>query len=509
MKRHITLLAALVVFLGILCGCGKDGTIPTDPQDDAAKADVQKIIVTFQTISTSRIDDLDSVVQAINDISIPAIGVEIEMKVVDAIEAYTSYYSWISSGETIDLMVLNYQDINGYISKNMLYPIDDLLENYGSAIQSVMEEGYRLTEGSVVDGKAYGVVSVQASVGAGGGIWIPQRYLEESGFEFDTKRTYTLEEIDRLLSRLKALYPNSYPLGQVTSNSYSSTMGYYLPNFDTLGTDLYSGAIIQEGTTTLENPFATEQYAKLLQYLRKWYKRGYIYPDAATTDASIAELISAGIVLSYPLSSSPAMVTDDTFGEEVVCLRTTDISVRPQYSKTGFWVIPITSQAPEAAMKFLDLMYSDARVCNLLVWGIEGDHYVLTDPENGIVSLPEGIDIGSRSYYNPLGLYGDMRNAYIMGDAQLRQQQADYSAEALQNQQGIRGFIYSSANVEYQLSLLDGVVRQYVPVLESGSVDPDIYYPAFLEALERAGINEVIADKQQQLDAWLAEQETE
>ena len=50
------------------------------------------------------------------------------------------------------------------------------------------------------------------------------------------------------------------------------------------------------------------------------------------------------------------------------------------------------------------------------------------------------------------------------------------------------------------------MVAQYLPSLESGSVDLDTYYPEFIDALKAAGVDEVIADKQQQFDEWRAKQ---
>ena len=207
------------------------------------------------------------------------------------------------------------------------------------------------------------------------------------------------------------------------------------------------------------------------------------------------------------LPSGLRIIGDDAFGEETVCLRTTSINSGAQYSKAGFWTIPVTSSSPEAAMKFLNLMLSDERITNLLAWGIEGEHYVFVDREQGIIDYPEGIDSSNITYLNPLGLYGDKRKQYVLKSEDLREIQEAYSQEALDNPSGIRGFIYSPSNVESQLDMLEAIVAQYVPILESGSVDLDVYYPAFLEALEKAGIDEVIADKQQQLDAWLAQQE--
>jgi len=48
------------------------------------------------------------------------------------------------------------------------------------------------------------------------------------------------------------------------------------------------------------------------------------------------------------------------------------------------------------------------------------------------------------------------------------------------------------------------VVKQYSVSLNSGSADPEVYIPQFLDALEQAGIDELIAAKQEQFDAWLA-----
>jgi len=48
------------------------------------------------------------------------------------------------------------------------------------------------------------------------------------------------------------------------------------------------------------------------------------------------------------------------------------------------------------------------------------------------------------------------------------------------------------------------VVDQYFDVLTYGDVNPDEYLPQFLSALNAAGINEVMAEYQTQVDAWLA-----
>lgn len=49
-------------------------------------------------------------------------------------------------------------------------------------------------------------------------------------------------------------------------------------------------------------------------------------------------------------------------------------------------------------------------------------------------------------------------------------------------------------------------IAQYSGIIAAGAQDPAEVLPKFLENLNAAGIDKVIAEKQSQLDAWLAEQ---
>ena len=58
-----------------------------------------------------------------------------------------------------------------------------------------------------------------------------------------------------------------------------------------------------------------------------------------------------------------------------------------------------------------------------------------------------------------------------------------------------------------QISAINNVLQTYRAQLAWGTVDVDSVLPQFLSELEAAGINEIIEANQEQLDAWLAEQE--
>lgn len=66
------------------------------------------------------------------------------------------------------------------------------------------------------------------------------------------------------------------------------------------------------------------------------------------------------------------------------------------------------------------------------------------------------------------------------------------------------GFAFDAANVSAEIAQCKAVVDEYIPSLDSGSVDPDKYLPEFLSKLEASGVDKIISEMQTQVDAWLA-----
>nr|WP_279387707.1 DUF3502 domain-containing protein [Xylanivirga thermophila] len=48
------------------------------------------------------------------------------------------------------------------------------------------------------------------------------------------------------------------------------------------------------------------------------------------------------------------------------------------------------------------------------------------------------------------------------------------------------------------------VAQDYDAGLESGMLDPDKYLPKYINAFKDAGVDKIIQEKQNQLDAWIA-----
>jgi putative aldouronate transport system substrate-binding protein len=65
------------------------------------------------------------------------------------------------------------------------------------------------------------------------------------------------------------------------------------------------------------------------------------------------------------------------------------------------------------------------------------------------------------------------------------------------------GFYFDTTNVEAEVAAIQTVYDEYQNLLEWGFYDPDVYLPQFQEALKKAGIEKVMAELQEQYDAWL------
>jgi putative aldouronate transport system substrate-binding protein len=66
------------------------------------------------------------------------------------------------------------------------------------------------------------------------------------------------------------------------------------------------------------------------------------------------------------------------------------------------------------------------------------------------------------------------------------------------------GFLFDTSPVASQFAAIQNVLSQYQDGLEFGILDPEVELPNMIQALKDAGVDEFIAEKQRQLDEWVA-----
>lgn len=362
MKRLICILLLAVWLMG---GCAASDT----RQQASPQRTVKNIRMTFLTTLGSNIEGLPEVQDAVNAITIPEIGVEVELVPVPAQETTTVYPASIAKDIPMDLMLINNENILRYIDQKMLLPLNDLLDGEASNILQIAEDDSCLTDGAAVDDLIYGLRIPSIFTGLCGGLWISPQLLKEVSFHYEAEKVYSFEELDVLFSRLKEAYPDQYPLGQITGMYDFSTASFFLgiQSDDLSGTDP-SVLRLDSDSTRLVNYYETDFYYEWLEYMRKWYLDGYIYPDSAITTATSIGLYQEGVLLSIALAGQPDLLSENDIGTEIVLMRLSPVRQNRLGNIGIFWTIPVTSREPEAAMAFLNMMYADERIINLLSW---------------------------------------------------------------------------------------------------------------------------------------------
>jgi putative aldouronate transport system substrate-binding protein len=145
-------------------------------------------------------------------------------------------------------------------------------------------------------------------------------------------------------------------------------------------------------------------------------------------------------------------------------------------------------------------------VVNTIIYGLEGEDYVIPegfDPINSMPDYPEGQAAETVPYQARVscGCFGNNFLMYgFMGDVK------DFGMNLINNSKRSQylGFLYDGSNCKTEVTAVNTVIKQYYIGLVTGELNPDDILPVFIEELEAAGINDIIADKQAQLDAWLA-----
>ena len=475
--------------------------------EETAKWDgpVEQITMTWLT---GGVDNpyMDKVAEKISEITREKIGVEVSFRQESVFTAASSYTRWLANQEELDIMVVAFAPMTPFVSMGMLEPLDDYLQ-YAPHVQAYAEEGVAIYAPSAT-GEIYGLSAIgRPSAGTAGAVYVFEEDLKAAGFDYQYNDVITMEDVDKIVRAIGPTYENGYVslIGSVPKAELMYTV-------DPLGTATSSGVLMGTDSTTVVNFFETEEYMSYLQMVRGWYNDGFLKKDAATMDVNdmgnpgsdpeycfmLLNNADMGLVKDY---SSRA---EEATGKHVIELLTTPIYNKAISSTGSFMTIPFTSRHPEAAMRFMDLLYYDKEVSDILYRGIEGENFTYLDEEH-LTCLPN-MD----AYYVALGLYGYNGLCASVGvyDAELNSRYDIWEEAGRTNPTKGFGFCYfPDDNMSNMITALDAVTAEYRASLETGSADLDTVYPEFIAKLKANGIDQVIADKQAQFDEWLKNQQ--
>ncbi|MDR4946742.1 ABC transporter substrate-binding protein [Neobacillus cucumis] len=493
-KRLISMI--LVCFLILLSACSSNKKSSTN-ESSGAGGNIPEVNMVFFTTTVPK--DLNLVQDEINKITKKKINAKVKLTPINIGNYVQQTNLMLSSNEKADLMlVTSFFGYTSQVAKGQLLPLDDLVDKYGQDIKKVMDPDY--LNAAKVSGKMYAIPTLRDMAGASG---INMRKDLVDKYHIDISKIKTLDDVESMLKTIKKNEPSITPIVPFQAGAQPTVVyNWFDPLGDTLG-------VLPNYDNNLKvvDLYETKDYAQFVEKMRKWHDEGLTLKNPTTNTEAGTNLVKSNVGFSYFSPQKPGIALQES---QITTVPMVTTSLKEPVTTTSavttmMWGIPQGSKVPEASMKFLNLMYQDKDIVNLLDWGIEGKHYVKVS--DNVIKYPDGVDAQNDGYnLNMSFAMGDSFLSYVFegNDPNLWTQTEEFNKSALKSK--ALGFNFDSSPVKTEVTAVTNVVSKYALGLESGVLDPKTKLPEFISSLKAAGIEKIIKEKQKQLNEWAKNQ---
>lgn len=514
-KKIVSVLLVAAMTATMFAGCGNsEGSEPNTSagaeSDD--EEEMAEITVSWMTTVPTDASQTDDVEKAINEITEKEINTHVDIQWFDPPTYATQVPMMIQGNEKLDLMM--YTPIPGagyesFKSQKQLMNITEYLDEYGSGVKEALGD---LLAGTSDETGVYGAASNRV-LATDCYIVMRKDVLDDLGLTEKAQNMKTWTEYEDILKEVVA---KTDLAGVGNADAEGSTLSVapfafgsenFAENYayDNLG-DTYQMITVSQDDPTVECVYFTEDYKKAVERADKFYKEGLIYKDAATAtdycDALIKNEVCFSVICGSEMGVEKTKVSST--GHELVCVKLAPACIGTSNTYKFGFAVPVCATEPEAAVKFLNLLYTNTDVEDILAWGVEGRDWV---KEDGVAKFPEGVTAETVTYHMSDFLNGNqfITTPWVDNGADFRKEQKAAENEATVSK--YMGFSFNAEGVENELTACYNVEEQYKKNLASGSTtDVTATLKELQDKMKAAGIDKVVEAYQTQLDAWLAAQ---
>lgn len=516
----VMLILMMLVSLA-LAGCGKDGGVT---KDDPGKADDKvETPAKEDDEKEDEKDDVDEPVgepveliwlmgdpgqvpadqamveEALDEISLPLLNVKVTSLYVDN----DTIMLKISTGDEWDIAFTCewYNSYGDQARKGYFADITEKLQTVTPELYATMNE--TVWEGAKVDDKIYGIPVKKDYATEYFFRFDKKLFVDELGMEIPTKmdfhdlEPYLKAAKEAFESGVEAAADAEFPWIMAKSGLAMDRIYDMLSNPTGLGVPYGKVGTPEEDTVAWK--YEDEEYLDRLRALHRWFKAGYINPDAAVLD-EVGPY--AAVKNGQGFYGADAIWTAaDGYVQQISLWDGPFLST--QTIRGAMNAINANSENIDLALKYQELVNTHLEYRDTLRYGIEGVHFnynadgLVERTEEGVqkygpwpfsqgsyalstVEAAEGVDVDP-----------DMWNVIFEG-------YKDAVATKL------IGFSFDMTPVETQVAACQTIKDKYDPRLNTGTGDPDVEVPKLMKEMEAAGLREVQAEIQKQVDEFLA-----
>ncbi|RCX19482.1 putative aldouronate transport system substrate-binding protein [Anaerobacterium chartisolvens] len=556
--KEISLILVLSAFFGVFSGCspnnnisdGNTATADTSTADSKLSNTSAKALPIVEEPITLKVWMPYILQSRVKSNSIMKSNIELEKRTGIKIQwieppagqAAEAYNLMIASRDLPDLI----EDINAAQSNDYSYPggydkaiddgvilkLNDLIDKYAPNYKKIINSDPITKKLTITDkGNIYGIAQINADISdinrpiipraanPGNGLVIRRDWLDDLGLEIPV----TLDDWYTVLKAFKEKKGAVAPL--LINKTGAGLNSQFLTAFGTAYTNRKGQEFYQENGKVKFGPIEPG-YKKYLTFMNKWYEEGLIDKFFMVRDADLdtfsakympagkagATNLGFGWVGDYYSKVSKTAQDPDFYlqpvnppvsgtGEQVHFRYTT-------WSVGGFTAITTSCKYPEAAIKWLDYVYSKEGIL-MTNWGIEGTSYnmregkpviverILNDPEPAWAWMLE-------TRFNGLSTPGVADEQWmnsLLSEAQLESRKYWGQTDNSWNMPPLyrtyeEEAVYTSGMSDI-IAYVDDMTVKFIMGSESVS-----NYDAFVSEIKNMGIDQIIKIQQNALDRY-------
>ena len=510
-KQRIALVLWMLLAGSVLAGCANNGTVEettnsqgagtTEAASEKSAEDREEVTVRLAYYRATQPTDaaVTAIEDALTELALEKFNTRIELEVVSKAD-YPNYLNLaLAGGEDLDWIQFGASGMTlpTMYNSDQILALDDYISDDSPIWEYTTSEDLDCCR---VGGDLVGIPAVKNKA-LSTAVFFRADVIDELGLKDEVRNIKTLDDVESILQALKKAYPDKYPF---CTNTGKINYKFYV---DDLGDSTYLSGVLEDpmNDTTVKDLHETDVYREFCERMHRWYENGWIDPDYETSSSTVNALIQNGESFACFSNNNIDIANaseEDKLSSEAsqgwTC-RLYQSAVSPFYSTSSYvnnhgWAMPYTCKNPERAMEIFEWLFSDKEASTLLTEGIAGVHYNV-DSEGYAELIPN-------TEYERLNWNGP--NGYIALSTKEEGNIYELILDANKTATASigKGFMFDNSNVATQVAAVANVDAKYAKGLQGGALDPEEYLPQFIEELKAAGIDDIIAEKQKQFDAW-------
>jgi len=277
--------------------------------------------------------------------------------------------------------------------------------------------------------------------------------------------------------------------------------GWQFLDWDNISDDDVPGALYPSGNSTkIINQFSAPEAIAFYKKMKTYVAKKYIKSDASTR-TSLSDEMKTGKYFAAESSLKPGKAAEMKASTNIDWTQVDITSQRITNRETTGAMLAIAKQSkhPEEAIKFISLLYTDANLLNLFIYGEEGTDY--TKNTDNTVTLKDGSGYASGNGWRFGDQTKDLRLSYEAADKYDSWTKINNSATKSQSY----GFIFNNTSTDVQTLIANtrAVTQEYYKTLFLGQAkDVDATVAEMNKKYAAAGLDKLLAAEQTQYDTW-------